>query len=72
MLFARIYAQLSYAVENRTFSERADKINSTEIGLQKELSARMTVLGLARNTQLTSEESTSIWEGYAQLQYSAR
>jgi hypothetical protein len=69
MLFARIYAQLSYAIENRVFSERVDKINSTEIGLQKELSARMTVLGLARNTQLTSQESISTWEGYAQLQY---
>ena len=69
MLFARIFAQLSYAIESRTFSERVDKINSTEIGLQKELSARMTVLGLARNIQLTSEESTSTWEGYAQLQY---
>lgn len=69
MLFARIFAQLSFAIESRTFSERVDKINSTEIGLQKELSARMTVLGLARNTQLTSEESTSTWEGYAQLQY---
>ena len=69
MLFARIFAQISYAIENRSFSDRVDKINSAEFGLQKELSARMTVLGLARNIQLISEESTSNWEGYAQLQY---
>lgn len=69
MLFARIFAQASYSIENRIFLDRSDKINVTELGLQKELSARMSILGLARNTQLTSEESSSLWEGYAQLQY---
>lgn len=69
MLFARVYTQLSYGIENRVFSARVDKINRTEVSLQKELSARMTLLGLARNTQLISKESTSTWEGYAQLQY---
>ena len=69
MLIARIFAQISFAFENRTFSDRSDKINTTELGLQKELSARVSVLGIARNTQLISEESSSLWEGYAQLQY---
>lgn len=70
MLFARIFTQLSYMLEVRNFTDRSDKISTAELGLQKELSARMTLTGLARNSQLTGEESSSTWEGYAQLQYS--
>lgn len=68
-LFARILAQLSYSLENRAFTDRVDKINTADFSIQKDLSARMTILGLARNMQLVSEESSSNWEGYAQLQY---
>lgn len=69
MLWARIFAQASYTIENRIFSDRADNINTAELALQKELSAKMSIAGLARNNQTTNTESGSIWEGYAQLQY---
>jgi hypothetical protein len=69
MLVARIFAQLAYSFENRNFTERTDKIDNIELSLERELSARMTVAGLARNTKVSSEINTSNWEGYAQLQY---
>lgn len=69
MLWSRIFAQLSYSIENRIFSERSDKIDVTEFGLQKELSARVSIAGILRNSQLETAESSSTSEGYAQLQY---
>lgn len=69
MLWSRIFAQISYSIENRIFSDRSDNINIAQLGLQKELSARMSITGLARNNQTTATKSGSIWEGYAQLQY---
>ncbi len=69
MLWSRIFAQLSYSVENRIFSERSEKINFTEFGLQKELSARVSIAGILRNSQLETAESSATSEGYAQLQY---
>lgn len=69
MLFARIFAQISYSTESRTFADRTDTVGATELGLQRDLSARMSVLAIARNIQLTSQASGSLWEGYAQLQY---
>lgn len=69
MLWSRIFAQVSYALENRVFADRSDRIDVAELGLQKELSARMSISGIARNNQIESIESNSYWEGYAQLQY---
>ena len=69
MLWSRIFAQVSYALENRVFSDRSDRIDIAELGLQKELSARMSISGIARSNQIVSVENTSNWEGYAQLQY---
>lgn len=70
MLWSRILAQVSYSIENRNFSESIGKISTTELGLQKELSARTTLSALARNNENESVSiRTSSWEGYAQLQY---
>ncbi len=69
MLWSRIFVQLSYSIENRVFSERSDKINITEFGLQKELSARVSIAGILRNYQTEAASSSSTSEGYAQLQY---
>lgn len=69
MLWSRIFAQASYALENRAFLNRTDNIGTAEIGLQKDLSARLTILGTIRNIQAESIETTSWMEGYAQLQY---
>lgn len=69
MLFSRIFGQVSYAIESRAFADRTDRIDTLELGLQKDLSARMSVFGIARSTQTVSEENASFWEGYAQLQY---
>lgn len=69
MLWSRIFAQASYALENREFFQRSDRIDTAELGLQKELSARMAISGVARNNQVESIENSSYWEGYAQLQY---
>lgn len=69
MLWSRIFAQASYALESRAFSNRTDNIGTAEIGLQKDLSARLSVLGTIRNNQAESIETTSWMEGYAQLQY---
>ena len=69
MLWSQIFAQASYSLESRTFSDRTDNIAATEIGLQKDLSARLTILGTFRNNQTESIKTTSWMEGYAQLQY---
>ena len=69
MLWSRVFAQVSYGIENRAFSDRSDSLNVAEVGLQKELSARMSISGVARSNQIVSVESSSYWEGYAQLQY---
>ncbi len=69
MLWSRIYAQTSFSLESRTFSNRTDHINTMEFGLQKDLSARLSILGTLRNNQTESVKTTSWMEGYAQLQY---
>ena len=69
MFWSRILAQVSYTLENRVFSDRSDRIDIAELGLQKELSARLSVSGTARSNQIASVENSSYWEGYAQLQY---
>lgn len=69
MLWNRVFGQVYYATENRIFSDRTDQIATAGIGLQKDLSARLSILGSARNNQAESVKNTSWWEGYAQLQY---
>lgn len=69
MLWSRIFAQLSFSSENRVFSERSEKIDVTEFGLQKELSARISVSGVLRTSQTETADSSSTSEAYAQLQY---
>ncbi len=65
-----LFGQAAYAIENRQFSDTDTKIQTTEIGLQKELSARLSISGLATfNTTNTALVSNSWSETYAQLQY---
>lgn len=69
LLLGRLFGQLSYAFENRIFSERTDQVHITELGLQQELSARLSLSGIMRSNQLKTITSTSYVEGYAQVQY---
>ena len=69
LLWSRILAQISYGVESRDFSDHVDRISTTELGLQKEMSARMSISALFRNNEIAGAIDSSTGEGYAQLQY---
>ena len=68
-LWNRLFGQASYSSETRKFAERTDQTHITELGLQQELSARLSISGVARMNQLQTLQSTSYTEGYAQVQY---